>query len=151
MTILCIQSRVPVSRLCAAVKVCLVGPELLLRATRDLHGETGTAALLQAMAGLLHRQLSPRVGGTALTDRVDSIAKVMEELGYEATVDQGELASITALSCVYHHLAAQFPEVCKLDVDLFTSLSGARVEHAECMVTGGHRCRFVFRPKGEPQ
>ena len=52
-----------------------------------------------------------------------------------------------ARNCVYHHLAAEHPEVCELDLALLSSLLGGKIEHVECMVRGGGSCRFRLLEK----
>jgi hypothetical protein len=54
---------------------------------------------------------------------------------------------IDARNCVYHHLAAEHPEVCELDLALLSSLLGGKIEHVECMVRGGASCRFRLLEK----
>jgi predicted ArsR family transcriptional regulator len=43
---------------------------------------------------------------------------------------------------VFHHLAAKVAVVCRFDLALIGAFAGATVEHQECMVRGGHLCRF---------
>ncbi|MCK7509177.1 MAG: hypothetical protein MZV70_37470 [Desulfobacterales bacterium] len=54
--------------------------------------------------------------------------------------------TIEASNCVFHHLAAQYPEVCRFDLALLAAFVGTPVEHQECVVRGGQVCRFGFRP-----
>lgn len=118
---------------------------LVLTALRELHGPEGIALLLRQIANRLSEQFAPRIQGNAVAERVEAVTGVLNELGYVAqmeTVEQG--MSITAINCVYHHLASEFPEVCQLDIDLIQQLTGSPVEHVECMVRGGHCCRFLL-------
>jgi DeoR family transcriptional regulator, suf operon transcriptional repressor len=110
---------------------------------RDLHGPEGIKALLHEMATRLASQVAPQVRGESPADRAGALAGLLDRLGYAAGVEvQGEQVSITAVNCVYHHLAREFPEVCALDVDLIEQLSGMKADHTECMVRGGTCCRF---------
>jgi predicted ArsR family transcriptional regulator len=72
----------------------------------------------------------------------------MTELGYEAeaSTDQKQ-PTIEACNCLYHHVAASHPEVCEFDLALLRGVTGADVEHDECMVRGGSVCRFRFKPR----
>lgn len=69
--------------------------------------------------------------------------------GYEsnkvAPAAKGELPSVTAHNCVFHHLAEKHPGVCHFDLALMAAATGVEVQHAECMVRGGQVCRFRFR------
>ena len=76
-----------------------------------------------------------------------SIAAAMTELGYDAkSTGTARSPEIAARNCVFHHLAQQYPVVCRFDLAFLARASGRRVEHAECMLRGGHRCRFKFVP-----
>jgi predicted ArsR family transcriptional regulator len=69
------------------------------------------------------------------------MARIMQELGYAAQ-PASAATTIEASNCVFHHLAAKFPEVCRFDLALIGAFAGATVEHQECMVRGGRLCRF---------
>ncbi|WP_419710979.1 helix-turn-helix transcriptional regulator [Pseudomonas sp. NFX224] len=75
------------------------------------------------------------------------IVQHMNQAGYEAEVffrSPGD-AQIVAHNCVFHRLAAAHPVVCELDLALIGALGGGEVDHTECMVRGGHVCRFQLR------
>lgn len=80
-------------------------------------------------------------------DRVKTLAKLMQSLGYAARMEinaQG-LPEIIANNCVFHQLAKDCDTVCELDIALIaTSLGNAQVNHHECIVRGGHSCRFAI-------
>ncbi|MBZ9784656.1 MarR family transcriptional regulator [Pseudomonas sp. REP124] len=109
----------------------------------------------QAMATLM-RSLGRKLAEDRERLVVDEgkIVKHMNEAGYEAEVifrSSGD-AEIVAHNCVFHRLAAAHPVVCELDLALIGTLGGADVEHEECMVRGGHVCRFKLRPdEAEPE
>ncbi len=93
-----------------------------------------------------------RAASTAATDptsRVAAMAKIMQDLGYAARVAAPPTDdTIEASNCVFHHLAAKFPEVCRFDLGLIGAFVDAKVDHQECMVRGGHMCRFRLVPTG---
>ena len=79
---------------------------------------------------------------SALADRLD-------RLGYEAVAThRGGAAQIEAFNCVFHSLAARNPDVCRFDLAFMEAASGHRIHHMECIVRGGHVCRFRI---GEPK
>jgi predicted ArsR family transcriptional regulator len=119
---------------------------LVLETLRDLHGEEGTRTLLRQIAGRLVQRFAPQVRGADTPEKARELAAILTELGYEAEAGP-EGRELTAINCVYHHLAETYPEVCELDLELIGGLTGARVEHAECMVRGGQKCRFVLHPE----
>lgn len=79
--------------------------------------------------------------------RVAAMAEIMKELGYEAEVARAPAEdTITAVNCVFHNLAAKFPEVCRFDLGLIGAFTDTTVDHQECMVRGGRMCRFKLTP-----
>jgi predicted ArsR family transcriptional regulator len=113
--------------------------------------EAGREALANRLAGLGRRVAEQlRVQSPVPEDparRVAPLAQLMTGLGYHArAVEAGPgLPVIEADNCVFHHLAARYPEVCRFDLALLSAYVGAEVEHRECMVRGGQCCRFGFR------
>lgn len=77
-------------------------------------------------------------------DKIFEVAKIMHELGYdaEAEVTQDKSVEIVASNCVFHKLADDCNEVCRLDLSLLSNLLGSEINHKECMVKGGQCCRF---------
>jgi hypothetical protein len=54
----------------------------------------------------------------------------------------GDEWHVEAFNCVFHALAKQHPQVCKFDLAYLEAASGRRIHHMECIVRGGHVCRF---------
>lgn len=122
--------------------------ELLIEAIASEVGHDAVGAKLEQMGRAVGRQLSgsgqaaPDLGG-----RVAAMAKIMQELGYAARVAEPPATqTIDASNCVFHHLAAKFPEVCRFDLGLIGTFADATVDHQECMVRGGRMCRFKLAP-----
>jgi predicted ArsR family transcriptional regulator len=76
-------------------------------------------------------------------DVANALAQRLDQLGYEAVATQrGGEAQVEAYNCVFHALARQHPDVCRFDIAFMEAASGHRIHHMECMVRGGHVCRF---------
>ena len=89
--------------------------------------------------------------GRTLAERIKALAGIMRELGYESVpVDspKEKLPAIEATNCVFHSLAQRYPEVCHFDLAMMSKVVGRDVIHDECMVRGGHVCRFKFKERG---
>jgi predicted ArsR family transcriptional regulator len=82
-------------------------------------------------------------------EKVEKLAEVMDQLGYNArNVSQpGGEAMIEADNCVFHRMAIKDTEICHLDRGLMETFTDSKIEHDECMATGGNLCRFKFTPK----
>lgn len=110
-------------------------------AARDRLANMGSA-----VAGQLLRQ-HPGLEGRQ--QRVEKLAGIMEEMGYEtAKVDTaGGESRIEASNCVFHKLAMDDPDICAFDLALLSTFTDSAVDHEECMAKGGNVCRFRFIPK----
>ncbi|MGY3176001.1 putative ArsR family transcriptional regulator [Pseudomonas sp. TE12234] len=120
---------------------------VLIDEVADLIGPEALAALMRSLGRKLARDREQHV-----VDEL-TIVQHMNQAGYEAEVffrSSGE-QEIVAHNCVFHRLAAAHPVVCELDLALIGALGGGEVEHSECMVRGGHVCRFKLRPTGTAQ
>jgi predicted ArsR family transcriptional regulator len=122
--------------------------ELLIEALAADIGHEATAARLERMGREVGEKLSAAsVAATDPASRTAAMAKIMQDLGYAARVAVPSTEhTIEASNCVFHHLAAKFPEVCRFDLGLIGAFAGATVDHQECMVRGGHACRFKLSP-----
>lgn len=120
---------------------------VLIDEVAGLIGPEALAALMRSLGHKLARDREQHVVEES------TIVQHMNQAGYEAEVffrSSGE-PEIVAHNCVFHRLAAAHPVVCELDLALIGALGGGEVEHSECMVRGGHVCRFKLRPTGAAQ
>ena len=124
--------------------------ELLIEAMAADVGHDAVGDKLDQMGRAVGRQLlSSRASAPERAARVAAMAEIMKELGYAADVARTPANdTIEAANCVFHHLAAKFPEVCRFDLGLIGAFTDARVDHQECMVRGGRMCRFKLTPSG---
>jgi predicted ArsR family transcriptional regulator len=125
--------------------------ELLLDSLRAEKGNDALRERLESMGRAVARQVEARVEGLEdMSERIRVLAAIMHELGYESgPVDSPneKYPAIEATNCVFHSLAQRFPEVCHFDLAMMSKLVGREVIHDECMVRGGHVCRFKFRQR----
>jgi predicted ArsR family transcriptional regulator len=123
--------------------------ELLLDSVKAEKGEGALIARFEKLGEQVGIQLEHAHHPPGnVSDRVKQLATIMHELGYEArpTAASGrQLPMIEATNCVFHHLATRFPEICHFDLALLSTFVGRPVVHDECIVRGGHLCRFKFR------
>lgn len=123
---------------------------LLVGLVKSRMGAVELKACLKELGQSLAGEYSDRVSslrGDALTIEV---AQIMQELGYEAEAvanEDGTGLEIRAHNCVFHDLAKEHEEVCALDIELISRLTGQQVEHTECVVRGGSCCRFCSKAK----
>lgn len=125
--------------------------ELAAKLIESIGSELGEDQLDQMMTRLgtsVGDDVLETLASVPAEQRVEAIASVMTELGYDTDVPappgRRSVPEIVAHNCVFHHLASRFPSVCSFDLAFLERSSGKRVEHAECMVRGGSVCRFRF-------
>ena len=110
-------------------------------------GENEIGALLQELGSTVAATQAPLQadGGEALAR---ALAQRLDALGYEAVpARHGDDWQVEAFNCVFHGLARQHPQVCKFDLAYMEQATGRRVHHLECIVRGGHVCRFKLGPE----
>ncbi len=82
-------------------------------------------------------------------DRLGELTKVMNELGYRASLKQSDMrkgAIIEATNCVYHSVAKLHPELCAFDIKFIQAASGKKsVKLESCIARGGTVCRFCIK------
>jgi len=123
--------------------------ELLLDSLKAEKGEAALVARFEKLGEQVGMQLQQQRSPSAqASERIRHLATAMHELGYEAastTATGRQLPMIEAANCVFHHLATRFPEICHFDLALLSTFVGRPVSHDECIVRGGHVCRFRFK------
>lgn len=112
----------------------------------QLHARLGDAATV-AFLEQLGRGVAASQPAMQPDESPDGIARALAErldaVGYEALpARHGEGWEVEAFNCVFHALAREHPQVCKFDLAYMEAVTGRRIHHMECIVRGGHVCRF---------
>jgi predicted ArsR family transcriptional regulator len=111
-----------------------------------LYATEGKAGV-QAMLGDIGRELgaaaAERISMAGDDEAARALADQLDALGYEAQAVKrdGEM-QVEAYNCVFHALAKAHPDVCRFDLAFMEAATGRSVHHLECLVRGGHACRF---------
>jgi predicted ArsR family transcriptional regulator len=123
--------------------------ELLINSLREEQGTDALRERLESMGKAVGRQVTIRLAETKdKAERIRALSGIMRELGYQSeSIDPSKekLPAIEAANCVFHSLAQRYPEVCHFDLAMMSEVVGCDVIHDECMVRGGHVCRFKFK------
>ena len=106
-------------------------------------GEAEVASLLQDLGTTVAATQPALTPGDGPDGMARALAQRLDGLGYEAVpARHGEEWQVEAFNCVFHALARQHPQVCKFDIAYMEAVTGRRIHHMECLVRGGHACRF---------
>jgi len=126
--------------------------QLVVSSIQREEGAESMGKRLNEIGAGVARQIRSEYPGLAThKEKVEKLAEVMDQLGYNAknaTLPGGE-AVIEADNCVFHRMAVKDLEICHLDMGLMETFTDSKVEHLECMATGGNMCRFRLTPKEE--
>lgn len=110
-------------------------------------GEADVGALLQDLGASVAATQPALQPGDGPDGMARALAQRLDGLGYEAVpARHGDEWQVEAFNCVFHALARQHPQVCKFDLAYMEAVSGRRIHHMECIVRGGHVCRFRIDP-----
>lgn len=118
--------------------------ESLLRNTEELFGPEGLNRLLKRMADELAAEMAPRLTGKAGVARLREVVKILNELGYDAYLDEN--GHVAAANCVFHKLARARTAICGFDRMVLAHLLGGEVDHSSCIAEGHVACVFSLRP-----
>jgi predicted ArsR family transcriptional regulator len=124
--------------------------ELLINSLREEQGSDALRERLKGMGKAVGRQVAGRLAGVKdKRERIRALSGIMRELGYQsgAIGPEEKWPAIEASNCVFHTLAKCYPEVCHFDLAMMSEVVGCDVIHDECMVRGGHVCRFKFKER----
>lgn len=124
--------------------------ELMVESIKQESGAEGLQKRLGAMGAEVAQQLRRQHSGLEnQQQKVEKLAEIMEQLGYNtqsATVVDG-VPTIEADNCIFHTLAIKNPEICQFDLEMMSGFTDSKIDHQECMASGGNVCRFKFMPK----
>lgn len=120
----------------------------LLDAVAQRLGSEGVRELLADLGTRLGTAEPPLQGEDDETLAV-ALADRLNRAGYESVATtRGGQPQVEAFNCVFHQMARQNSDVCRFDIAFMEAATGRRIHHKECIVRGGHVCRFAI---GEPR
>ena len=122
--------------------------QLLVESLKEQDGADALKERLNSMGSALARQLRRQhPESQTRQQKVEELAGLMRQLGYETRNTPAGAPVIEAENCVFHTLAVKNPEICQFDLALLSAFTDSKVDHQECMARGGNVCRFRFVPK----
>jgi predicted ArsR family transcriptional regulator len=117
--------------------------ELLVSNLKEEMGAEAFQRYLHKLGHALSQGFLAQFDGKPTGERIVELLKIMAQLGFQAkAVADDDDTSIEACNCIYHDLAQKHQEICEFDRALISSLLDKKIEHTECMATGGAVCRF---------
>lgn len=116
----------------------------LVEAVAERLGDKATGEMLSDLGAQLGGT-DPISSGLPDAEVAIALAERLQRAGYEALpTARGGQAQVEAFNCVFHEVAQTNKNVCRFDIAYMEAASGRRIHHAECIVRGGHACRFLI-------
>ena len=122
--------------------------DLAVAALRFITAQTGPHMVnifAKFRADEMGRKIKPAI--TKSADKSEVLAHFLTEEGYAATVhDRGVGEELCQHHCPIAHVAAEFPQLCEAETELFSSLLGTHVQRLATIAHGDGVCT-TFVPK----
>ncbi len=84
-----------------------------------------------------------RLQGKNLSQRVKELARIRDEEGYMARVDENNTDyALIEHNCPIAVIAEEYPHVCEIELALFRQSLGTKVYRVEHIMQGSHRCCY---------
>jgi len=113
-------------------------------------GKSGVQALLADIGRQLGAAAAEHVNAVDTDETAVALATQLDALGYEAlAVRRDGETQVEAYNCVFHALAQAHPDVCRFDLAFMEAATGRPIQHMECLLRGGHACRFRIGTTGK--
>ncbi len=118
----------------------------VLNQIAELDGEEKIDTIFRTRADNLERELSERLGGMDLEQKVAGLVNLINEEDAMAEwfrVDGGY--EIHIYNCVLSRIVAAFPQLCAQEMEMYSRILGADVSRTEHMLAGSRRCVYFIK------
>jgi predicted ArsR family transcriptional regulator len=116
----------------------------LIQELTELDGEVKPTELFDQRQESRHQQYVNRTDGETLTDRVASLARLMESEGRLTTWQQldEERFILREHNCPFHRLAGEFDHPCRCEISLLQETLKAKVKRVNHILEGDVACVY---------
>jgi predicted ArsR family transcriptional regulator len=120
----------------------------LLEDLRSLDGEEKVDLLFRRRAERLVATYAPRMEGKSFAERVQEMARIMDENGYIAHADHlgDHTYRLSWHNCAIYKIAQHCPEACTYEVMMLQHLLGAEVTRDQHVMKGDGACSYLVHP-----
>lgn len=124
----------------------------ILDAVSTIQGDRGVDSIFSARMDQLLQQYLPRMRGKELPERVKELARIQEEAGYMATVEETKDGYLLLEgNCAIYRVACRFQHACHFEIELFRRLLGVPVTRVEHQMQGDRRCAYLVHTSPVPK
>ena len=121
---------------------------MLLEELKAMAGSQGLQSLLRRVAVRFAEPHMTRMEGKSLPDRVEEVARVIEEEGclVSTAFEDGDYL-LHRYTCPFPNVARTHSSLCALDVEFVRRLIKADARLVSCIVRGDRSCTYRIRPR----
>ncbi|MBI3329683.1 MAG: HTH domain-containing protein [Nitrospinae bacterium] len=120
----------------------------LLELIRRMDGEHKVDELFRLRAKVLAEELTARVKGKTLQERLHQVAQILEEQGYMPEILKLEKGKdhylLTEHHCPIFQVAKAFKQACTCELDILFKLLQAKVERRDHRMIGHANCSYLI-------
>ncbi|MEZ4504150.1 MAG: ArsR family transcriptional regulator [Dehalococcoidia bacterium] len=118
-------------------------------AVSGANGATVVERVFESMAADVAREYSPRVTSALLDERVQQVARALEDEGIlTEVVDEGDCFRLLNVGCPYRSAAEEHHAACEADRLTIQLLLDAPVEQVATAVGGSSTCQYLVSKPG---
>jgi len=115
----------------------------LIKALKEQMTSSEITSLFGEIGADIAEAYRDELDGKSINGRLKTLKKVMTHEGFILEYEQGkDFYLITSLSCPYHQLISDFPEICSIDYQIISELLSMPVEIETCLINGNENCTF---------
>lgn len=116
---------------------------LLMEELTEIDGPDKLNAVLARVQRRIGDAIEERLEGDAPGERVERLAELLRQEGTlaDATRAEGEVR-LSVFTCPYHGVVEDAPQLCEMERDTISRLTGGNVELGRRLVDGQHCCEF---------
>ncbi len=120
----------------------------LLEQMRSILPDAVMNKIFDKVATAITAGYQDKVKDLSMEERLNLIKRVLEEEGFiiewEKNRDKYE---INEISCPYHHIGRNHPEICSIDLAVISKLLEIPVNRMGCILRGDNHCTYII-PSG---
>ena len=116
----------------------------ILQHVQSLYGDGAILEVLSARNVKLMELWRERVQGSSVAQKLECLVAVLNEIGYQASIEIGEHGELYLLegNCPSLEVAKEFGQLCRAEGELYEQLLGAHVVRDSQISTGASVCRY---------
>jgi predicted ArsR family transcriptional regulator len=116
----------------------------ILEHVQSLYGSGAVLEVLDARNAKLLEVWRDRVQGANLRTKLEALVHILNEIGYEATLEHSDDGVFYLLegNCPSLDVARKYPQLCQSESNLYSQILNASVTREQQISTGASACRY---------